>query len=443
MNTADPRMNTGDPRETLLQTPMSSYQIVAMGVIVLLGALDGFDVLAVTYAAPGFMAEWGLNRTELGLALSMGVLGMAIAAFLFAPLADIFGRRSLILGCLLLMSIGMTATAFSYSLVELSTYRLITGLGIGTMLAVINPLAAEFSNARRRDLSLSLMALGFPIGGTLGGLASAALLEVYDWRAIFLFGGVLGLFMMFLVGYWILEPVGFLIDKPSNDSLKKVNAFLSRCGLSGVDRLPPPAAQRSALPFKEIFRRDNVRTTVHLAAVFGSFMLCVYFFLSWAPQLVADIGFEPAVAATVAVSRDLPGILGGALFGWSVNYFGLKRLTLTVLVGLGLAALLFGQIPADLVALRAVAGLGGFCLYSGMNGLHAIVARTFPTRVRASGAGFVLGVGRIASAAAPVLAGLLFTVGLDRSDVTVVMGLFAFLAAALLAFFRVKAISAE
>lgn len=436
-------MNLADPRETLLHTPMSYYQMVAVGVIVLLGALDGFDVLSVTYAAPGFMAEWSLTRAELGLALSIGVIGMAIAAFVMAPLADIVGRRRVILACLLLMSIGMFATAFARSLLELLALRLVTGFGIGTMLAVINPLAAEFSNARRRDLAISLMGLGYPIGGTLGGLASAALLEAYDWRSIFLFGGAMGALMIPLVAYWILEPVGFLIDKPTHQSLQKVNEFLTRCGLASVDQLPVPAAQRRALPLSEIFHRDNVRMTVHLAALFGAYMGCIYFFLSWTPQLVAEIGFEPAVAATVAVTRDLPGILGGALLGWLAYYVGLKNLTLTVIVGLGVATLMFGRIPADLMALRAVAACGGFCLYAGVNGLYAIIARTFPTRVRASGAGFVFGVGRVVSAMAPLLAGYLFAVGLERSGVTFIMSMFAFAAALLLVFLPIKPISAE
>ncbi|QIB66911.1 MFS transporter [Kineobactrum salinum] len=438
-----PSLPGGDPRDALLKAPLSTYQRVAIAVTVMLCALDGFDVLAVTYAAPGFLTEWGLNSGQLGIALSMGLVGMALGSFLLAPLADRIGRRRMIFVCLAIMAGGMAASALAGSLGALAFWRIITGVGIGAMICVINPLAAEYANERRRDLAIALMAVGYPIGGTVGGILSAHLLELYDWRAIFWLGAGLALAMVPLVIRWIPEPVGYLIENPGPDALEKVNRFLRRCHLPETDRLPAPSPRQRKAPLAEIFSPAMRRQTLHLTTIYALYLMTVYFFLSWTPQLVADLGFSAAVSATVAVTRDTAGIVGGVALGWAAHYLGLKRLALAVLAGMGLTLILFGRLPADLDALRITAALAGLCLYGGMISLYAVIARTFPTHVRASGTGFVIGVGRVTSAMAPLLGGFLFDIGLDRGGVTTLLACGALVAAGLMLAYRVRPIGAE
>ena len=62
---------------------------------------------------------------------------------------------------------------------------------------------------------------------------------------------------------------------------------------------------------------------------------------------------------------------------------------------------LFGQGQSSLGQLSLIAAVAGFCTNAGVVGLYALVARTFPTDVRASATGFVIGVGRGGSALAP------------------------------------------
>lgn len=46
---------------------MTMQQVVAIGLCVLLNALDGFDVLAISFASPGIAGEWGIDRAALGI----------------------------------------------------------------------------------------------------------------------------------------------------------------------------------------------------------------------------------------------------------------------------------------------------------------------------------------------------------------------------------------
>lgn len=431
---------SGDPRELLLAAPMSLHQMLAVAITVALCAIDGFDILAVTFAAPGIVAAWGIDRAQLGVVFAVGLVGIAAGSLLVAPLADLIGRRAMILWCLVVMTAGTLLCAFSTSVTSLTAYRLLTGLGIGAMIATINPLAAEYANARRRDLCVGLMAVGFPLGGVLGGAVVAWLLRHYDWRSIFIFAGALSVAMVPLVLRWMPEPIGFLIEQRSPGSLERVNAFLARCGHAPVSQLPPPrSTAKGGARLAYIFGTDMLGSTLLITAIYFLYVMTVYFFLSWIPTLVADLGYSASVAASVSAIANLSGVVGGAWLGWLAHRFGLKVLSIVALLGMGACTAGFGLIPADLLLLKLAAGAAGFFLFAGMIGLYAVIARTFPTHVRATGTGFVIGVGRAGSALAPLLAGLLFAAGMGRDVVCVLMAITAVAAAVLLMTFRVRA----
>src|SRR5262249_19793887 len=158
-----------DPRETLSTAPMSALQIVAVALTVGMTALDGFDVLSISFASPGIAAEWGIDRAALGIVLSMELIGMALGSIVLGGVADRIGRRPTMLGCLVLMTAGMFMVTGVKHIPELEVWRFVTGLGIGGLLAANNAVAAEFSNLRRRNLCVSLMAIGYPVGAVLGG----------------------------------------------------------------------------------------------------------------------------------------------------------------------------------------------------------------------------------------------------------------------------------
>ncbi len=68
------------------------------------------------------------------------------------------------------MTAGMFMAAHAEGPVDLGVWRIVTGLGIGGVLAAINAVAAEFSNHKRRHLCVSIMAIGYPVGAVIGGL---------------------------------------------------------------------------------------------------------------------------------------------------------------------------------------------------------------------------------------------------------------------------------
>jgi MFS family permease len=99
---------------------------------------------------------------------------------------------------------------------------------------------------------------------------------------------------------------------------------------------------------------------------------------------------------------------------------------------------LFGRTSADLDQIKMLAACAGLFGNAGISGLYSILAIAFPTEVRATGSGFVIGIGRAGAVISPVLAGFLFHAGAGLPTVAMVMGLGSLLAGLVLAFFKMR-----
>ena len=426
-----------DPRQLLLDAPMSRFQSIAVATTVALGALDGFDVFAITFAAPALLAEWGIGKAQLGLALSAGLLGMALGSLLLSPLADSFGRRRMVFVALAIMVLGTAWTAVVGGLGGLIASRLFTGLGIGAMISVIMPLAAEYANSRRRDLAVALFAVGFPIGGIVGGFVSAYLLAEFGWRSIFIVASVIGLVMGVIAARTVLDPVALVIARPGQDGLARVNAFLARCGHRAVAALPPPPAS-DKVPMGRLFASGMASTTLQITLIYFLVVIPVFFMQTWLPTLIADLGIVPAKAALISAFFSVGGVVGGLTIAATSARLGLRAIFNLALVGGAIMIVTFSYLPANVPLLIAAALIAGFFVQGSMIVLYAVLARTFSADMRASGTGFVVGIGRFGSILPPLLAGALVAAGLDRTGVALVMAAPALAALALMIRFVIR-----
>src|SRR3977135_1095258 len=115
-----------DPREIIAKSPMSGIQIAVVAITIGLNALDGFDVLAISFASPGIAREWGIDRAALGFVLSMELIGMGLGSILLGGGAYRVGRRRPLLGCLVVMTTGMIMATRAKGVYDLSVWRVFT-----------------------------------------------------------------------------------------------------------------------------------------------------------------------------------------------------------------------------------------------------------------------------------------------------------------------------
>ena len=428
-----------DPRTILDRERMSSFQWTVVAIMVGLNALDGFDVLSISFASPGIAKAWGVDRAALGLVLSMELIGMAAGSLILGRVTDRIGRRAMILACLVVMAAGMFGAATAHDVVSLSGWRLFTGLGIGGMLAATNAAVAEVSSAARRPLSIVLMAGGYPIGTVIGGSVSAVLLRSYDWPAVFVFGGIVTLCFIPIVLWRAPESIAFLMQRRPADALQRINRTLTRMGHQPVEALPPVADEPPALPVSALFSPALARITILLTLAYLTHIMTFYFILKWIPKIVVDMGFAPSAAAGVLVWASLGGASGSLILGLLTARVRLLTLTIVAMLLSSAFVIAFGQPQSGLNGLSAVAALAGFVTNAGVVGLYALVAQSFPTSLRATATGFVIGLGRGGSALAPALAGFLFAAGFGLATVAVLMAMGSLIGAVALLVLRRRA----
>jgi benzoate transport len=425
-------MAHADPRGMTDKLAMTRAQLVVIAITVLLNATDGFDILSIAFAGPGIAKEWHINQLGLGIVLSMELIGMAFGSIFFGGLADKIGRRPTLLWCLIVMAAGMISATTASSPVQLSIWRVLTGLGIGGMLSCTNAVVAEFSNIKWRSLCISFMVIGYPLGGGFGGLYASSLIARYDWRAVFYFGASVTAVMIPTVYFAVPESVHWLTRKQPVNALNRVNRSLKALGHTAIGALPEVHADDRKKNLADIFSPALVGITLIVTLAYFLHIVSFYFLVKWGPKIVVDMGFSASVGGRVLTMANFSGAAGGAAFGLLTARIGLKPLTIGILVLNAAAIAVFGHARTNFESLTMLAMLVGFFGNASVSGLYSIVAYAFPTHVRATGTGFVIGIGRGGAVMSPWLAGYLFQSGITLPTVALIMGTGSLLSAGVL-----------
>jgi len=434
-------MSNYDPRSLLATSPMTRLQIVACIVTVLLNALDGFDVLAISFATQGILQEWNISRLEFGVVASMELWGMAVGSLVLGGMADQIGRRRSILIFLVVMTLGSFMCSQANDLGDLRIWRFVTGLGIGGMLAAINAASAEFANDRSRNFWVALMTIGYPLGNVFCALFVSELLKTHNWRAVFEFAAVLSAVLLPVVWFLVPESVSWLCRKQPARALEKINATLKRMGHAAISALPPlpPPAERPS--FRDLFTPHLMRLTILMVIAYFAHITSFYYIIKWVAPIAAGMGYSGPVVADVLLWISVGGAAGGAVLGLLALRWNVRLLTVGILVLSSIAIMIFGRGQDDLVELKTIIFWCGFFVNGGIVGLYTLLAIGFPTHLRATGTGIAIGAGRGGAALAPIIAGYLLNNGMSLQMVSIIMASGAMIGAVALMFVRYSSTS--
>jgi MFS family permease len=364
---------------------------------------------------------------------------MALGSVLLGGVADKIGRRPTILGCLFAMTVGMFGASLADGVPTLLIWRLLTGLGIGGMLASINAAAAELSSQRWRSLAVSLMVIGYPVGGVIGGTVVQRLLGGGTWHDVFIFGGWITAAFIPLVWFLLPESVDFLDRRRKPGALEAINRILRRFGHETMAALSAETAESAQRSVMDIFKPALIVATVLITLGYFAHVMSFYFIIKWVPKLVVDMGFAPKAAAGVLTWANVGGASGVVIFGLIATRVSLKALTIVTLVGSSAMVVWFGRGSPDIAALSITVAAAGLFMNSAIAGYYLLFANIFPTHVRATGTGFAIGVGRGGAMLAPVLAGYLLEAGFGLQAVATMMAMGSLLSAAALLVLKVRA----
>jgi benzoate transport len=397
------------------QVKMTQVQYLSIAICFLMSVLDGMDVLVVSYCAPAIAEDLNLGPKTIGVVFSAGLVGMAIGAIFLAPFADRFGRKKLMLASAFIMGLSVLLTAFSETIMQLIIMRLISGLGIGCMLATTATLTSENVLNNSKDFWVSLVISGYPVGAVVSGYIAASVIPSYGWESMFILAGLTTLLTIPLIFFFLSESPQFYLKKQPKDALAKANKILIKMNFKPLDSLPRMELNTNKNPqVSKLFSNNYKISTLQLwAALFFAFG-CLYFLISWIPKLATDAGLSIELAIYAGTIFNVGAFFGIVLQGYFSSKIGLKK---TISFFLLLTFLLMASfklfVGTDILLL--VYFLLGFSLQGGFVGLYAVAARLYPTEFKTTGVGWAIGMGRVGGILAPLIGGLLISIGLSLS----------------------------
>jgi AAHS family 3-hydroxyphenylpropionic acid transporter len=437
---------TGKPHVSGEAGASSAWLTVALcfGVMV----IEGFDIQAMGVAAPALGPELKLSREVLGQALSASNIGLVIGAILGGWLADVFGRKPVLVGAVTIFGVFTLMTMQASSFEMLFAARLLTGLGFGGALPNVMAVAADVSSEGKRGTTAAMMFCGMPVGGSAVALLSWLGYQG-EWRPLFLIGGIVPL---------VLAPALFFLMKETQKPAQQTSGMAQFTPwlaalplglgfwyvLDQLSHMPGAGSVGGVVApwLGGVLGLLGAYMIVHRGPLFGggrSFaslllwltffptLLILYLVLNWLPTLVAAKGFK-ADASLASVLFNLFSVVGALFFGPLVDRFGLRwPLTLGFLALIGV---LIGLAQAsDYVAIMALSGALGFFLLGANYALYGAAAAYYPGEMRGRGSGAAIAWGRLGSVAGPLIGGYLLQGGSSSGDVVYAMAPFALLAA--------------
>jgi len=385
----------------------SRTQLIVVGLCCVVNMIDGMDVLLMSYIAPALQQDWGIRSDQLGVVFSISILGMAVGGIGLAQLADYFGRRRIIIAALATSTAAMLLSGLVANIPQLMTLRFLVGLGIGTVLASMAALVAEFAPPKYRNFAVGLLYAGYPLGAIITGFISAWSIPQFGWKATLAGAGGISATMLPILWFYLPESMQFLTKRRPHNALQRLNAILVRLNRPPVTVLPEPDKAPSALGVAGLFVDGRAMSTVllWLAMVFG--YAALWFTISWIPKLASMAGHDSTAAIYVGTVFNAGAFVGTVSLGLITARLRLQPTILTFLVAAAAAMVFYGVFRFSLPITLLVAFIIGFLQMGGFNGIYPLATQLYPAEVRSTGVGWAMGVGRAGAVLGPLAGGVL------------------------------------
>jgi AAHS family 3-hydroxyphenylpropionic acid transporter len=356
---------------------------------VLVALCEGIDLQAAGVAASGIAAEFKPTPDQFGTFFSASTFGLFFGALLGGRLADSIGRKKVLVVSVALFGIFSLLTPLAQSIGGLTWARLLTGLGLGGALPMLLALVSETARTRP-SASVAMVYAGAPFGGAIVSLMSLVLAS-YQWRWIFIVGGLLPL---------LLTPVIVF-------GLRESSAFEQATTQAGFDTAPMP--KRGS--FIAIFADGRALRTGLLWLSFFLGLLLLYLLLNWLPILMVSNGLTRPQAAGAQIGFNIGGACAALLIGHLMEGRFRNVGILTTFITLPILVVALAKAPADATIITVVVFALGCSVVAAQAFLYAMAPAPYPITIRGVGVGAAVAVGRIGSIVGPKLGGALKAAG--------------------------------
>jgi predicted MFS family arabinose efflux permease len=262
---------------------------------------DEFAVSVATAAgvAVGYMLTFGLVQPLLG------------------PMADLFGKARLIVGCLVLLSVTNVLSAVAGSFVPLLAMRILAGIAAGGVVPVALSLVSDLVVREQRQVAIGRLTAGVMIGTLLGAAMSGLISDHQGWRGAIVVLGIMGLLASVAV------TLGF-----------------SAAALTQLPRADLVAVKQG---YRAILTNPNARVCYSAVFIEGC---CVFGLFPFIASLISDRGQASSSTAGIVIAGfAVGGLIYAATISRVLPKLGVRGAMIAGagLVGLQLVAIALGS----------------------------------------------------------------------------------------------------
>lgn len=372
------------------------------------GCSDGWT-FNMTEMKSTIISDWLLvcdqrSLKQMGQTIYMG--GVLLGAVVFGGLADIYGRRILLLIANLLMAVSGTCAAFSNSFTLFCLFRFgcgmaLSGVGLNTFSLIV-----EWIPTRVRTVVGTITGYSYTVGQLILALIAYF---IRDWRWLTL-AVSLPFYVFFLYAWWFHESSRWLALNNKSDlavkNLKSVANFNGRheegekidINMLQESMKKELSAHKGSISVFDLFRTPKMRImTISLSAVWLSTSFAYYGLAMDLQKFGVDIYLIQVIFGAV----DIPAKV---VITVSMSFIGRRPSQCGSLILAGITILANLLVPHSQHTVRtSLAVLGKGCLAASFNCCYLYSGELYPTIIRQTGMGWVSMMARVGAMVAPMV----------------------------------------
>src|SRR3954454_12668135 len=306
-------------------------------------AMDAFDYFLLVFVITDVAKDFDTSKTKVAVATTLTLAARPVGAAIFGYGADRWGRRPVLLACVLFYSRVGLLPAFSTSLTMLLVLRCLYGIGMGGEWGLGASLAMEKIPTEKRGFFSGVLQQGYPVGYMFAAVAFFIVNPIFGWRGLFVCSAIPALLALFI---------------------------RMRVGESEVWEQTKARERETRTSFRDVmFQPAVLRRFLYLVLLMGAFNFMSHGTQDYFPTFLEDdFGAGTTTTVIVALIYNAGAILGGMYFGALSERFGRRR-TIIVCAALALPVVpLFAFAPT-----LATITLGAFLMQVFVQGAWGVI----------------------------------------------------------------------
>lgn len=364
-------------------------------------AMDGLDVLILSFAMAAIVSEFGLTLGEGGMIATYTLIGTVLGGYIFGIFADWWGRVHTFSLTIIIFSIFTGACAFADNAVHLDILRFLAGLGLGGEYGIGMTLVSETWPGAKRARATAGVAMGWQAGAVLAAILAAVVLPDYGWRGLFLVG-VLPALLAAWARHGIKEPPMWVQRKEMKKALQARKDAGEKLTAEEEEQL----TEAKKFPLAHLFAdKKTTITTIALTIMTSVQNFGYYGIMVWLPMiLLKEHGLTTKAMSGWMIVTVIGMIAGIFVFGWLCDRLGRKKPYLLFYVCAAAMVYIYVNLGTPIALLFGGAFLGFFC-NGMMAGYGTLLSENYTTDARSTAQNFIFNTGRAVGGFAPVIIG--------------------------------------